>query len=79
LFITDELSEAFEDRVDAVLNAPDTPPGITSDSPTALVLADVLLLALSTLAETSAVEHSHQLNALRLQLLGPGPRRSRRS
>ncbi|MFC4498868.1 MULTISPECIES: MurR/RpiR family transcriptional regulator [Streptomyces] len=72
VFVTDELSEAFEGRVEAVLLAPYTPTGNTSEALTSLVVADVLLLALTTLDETSAVEHAHQLDALRGQLLGPG-------
>ncbi|MGW7362135.1 MurR/RpiR family transcriptional regulator [Streptomyces sp. NPDC054841] len=78
VFVTDELSEAFEDRVDALILAPDTPTGNTNEALTGLLVADVLLLALTTLDETSAVEHAHQLNALREQLLAP-QQRSRRS
>ncbi|WP_405534176.1 MurR/RpiR family transcriptional regulator [Streptomyces sp. NBC_00075] len=76
VFVTDELSEAFEDRVDAVLIAPGTPTGITNEVLTALIVADALLLALTALDETSAVEHSHQLNALRALL--PGEQGNRR-
>ncbi|NNN30187.1 MurR/RpiR family transcriptional regulator [Streptomyces sp. S3(2020)] len=79
VFITDELSEVFADRVEAVLLAPYTPTGNTNESLTGLVVADVLVLALTALDETSAVEHSHQLNALRGQLLGSGEPRHRRS
>ncbi|MEU7242016.1 MurR/RpiR family transcriptional regulator [Streptomyces sparsogenes] len=79
VFVTDALSEAFGDRVDAVLLAPDTPTGNTNEALTGLIVADILLLALTTLDETSAVEHSHQLNALREQLLAPGEQRVRRS
>ncbi|MFI1396331.1 MurR/RpiR family transcriptional regulator [Streptomyces sp. NPDC020681] len=71
VLVTDELADAFEDRVDAVLTAPHTPTGITAESLTGLVVADVLLLALTTLDETRAVESSHQLTALREQLLNP--------
>ncbi|EYT81419.1 MurR/RpiR family transcriptional regulator [Streptomyces sp. NPDC003703] len=77
VFITDELSEAFADRAEAVLLAPYTPTGTTNESLTGLVLADVLVLALTTLDDTSAVEHSHQLNALRDKLLEPGEQRGR--
>ncbi|MPY56278.1 MurR/RpiR family transcriptional regulator [Streptomyces spongiae] len=69
LLVTDELGEEFGDRVDAVLTAPHTPTGITSEALTALVVADVLLLALTTLDETRAVDASHQLTVLREQLL----------
>ncbi|WP_435600138.1 MurR/RpiR family transcriptional regulator [Streptomyces sp. C10-9-1] len=78
VFVTDELSEAFGDRADAVLLAPGTPTGNTNDALTGLLMADTLLLALTTLDETSAVEHSHQLNALREQLLASGEQRNRR-
>ncbi|MEI5522274.1 MurR/RpiR family transcriptional regulator [Streptomyces brasiliscabiei] len=71
VLVTDELGEEFADRVDAVLTAPHTPTGITSDALTALVVADVLLLALTTLDETRAVEASHQLTVLREQLMPP--------
>lgn len=64
-------AEQFGDGVDAVLTAPHTPTGITSEALTALVVADVLLLALTTLAETGAVDASHQLTLLREQLLSP--------
>ncbi|MFE0858154.1 hypothetical protein [Streptomyces mutabilis] len=64
-------AEQFGDRVDAVLTAPHTPTGITSEALTALVVADVLLLALTTLAETGAVDASHRLTLLREQLLSP--------
>ncbi|MGW9433314.1 hypothetical protein ACWHA1_36010, partial [Streptomyces decoyicus] len=50
------------------------PTGITAESLTGLVIADALLLALTTLDETRAVETSHQLTALREQLLPPGVR-----
>lgn len=68
VFITDELREAFEDRVESVLLAPYTPTGNTNESLTGLAVADVLVLALTALDETSAVEHSHQLNTLRSRL-----------
>ncbi|MGW7024853.1 MurR/RpiR family transcriptional regulator [Streptomyces decoyicus] len=74
VFVTDELGHAFEGRVEAVLTAPHTPTGITAESLTGLVIADALLLALTTLDETRAVETSHQLTALREQLLPPGAR-----
>jgi hypothetical protein len=57
--------------VDAVLTAPHTPTGITTEALTALVVADALLLALTALDEARAVETSHQLTALREQLLKP--------
>lgn len=71
VLVTDELGEQFGDRVDAVLTAPHTPTGITSEALTALVVADVLLLSLTTLEEARAVDASHQLTALREQLLPP--------
>ncbi|MEU8844697.1 MurR/RpiR family transcriptional regulator [Streptomyces sp. NPDC048564] len=79
VFVTDELGEVFEDRVDAVLTAPHTPTGNTNEALTGLVVADALVLALTTLDETRAVEHSHQLTALREQLLAqkePRPRKT---
>ncbi|MEU8991819.1 MurR/RpiR family transcriptional regulator [Streptomyces sp. NPDC048558] len=79
VFVTDELGEVFEDRVDAVLIAPHTPTGNTNEALTGLVVADALVLALTTLDETRAVEHSHQLTALREQLLAqkePRPRKT---
>ncbi|MFD9423710.1 MurR/RpiR family transcriptional regulator [Streptomyces sp. NPDC060054] len=69
VLVTDELGEAYADRVEAVLTAPHTPTGITAESLTGLLVADALLLALATLDETRAVESSHQLTALREQLL----------
>ncbi|MFG2588444.1 MurR/RpiR family transcriptional regulator [Streptomyces sp. NPDC048438] len=71
VLVTDELGEAYADRVAAVLTAPHTPTGITAESLTGLLVADALLLALATLDETRAVESSHQLTALREQLLDP--------
>lgn len=71
VLVSDELGGAFADRVDAVLPAPHTPTGITAEPLTGLVVADALLLALDSLDETRSVEHSHQLTALREQLLGP--------
>lgn len=71
VLVTDELGEAYADRVAAVLTAPHTPTGITAESLTGLLVADALLLALATLDETRAVESSHQLTALREQLLNP--------
>ncbi|WP_346180351.1 MurR/RpiR family transcriptional regulator [Streptomyces osmaniensis] len=79
VFVTDELGEVFEDRVDAVLTAPHTPTGNTNEALTGLVLADALVLALTTLDETRAVEHSHQLTALREQLLAQKEPRTRRA
>ncbi|MDQ8705120.1 MurR/RpiR family transcriptional regulator [Streptomyces sp. LHD-70] len=75
VLVTDELAETYGPRVDAVLTAPHTPTGITTEALTALVVADALLLALTTLDETRAVETSHQLTALREQLLGRRERR----
>ena len=63
--------EAYADRVEAVLTAPHTPTGITAESLTGLLVADALLLAPATLDEARAVESSHQLTALREQLLDP--------
>ncbi|MFI7100082.1 MurR/RpiR family transcriptional regulator [Streptomyces sp. NPDC050161] len=74
VFVTDELGETFGGRIEAVLTAPHTPTGITAESLTGLVVADALLLALTTLDETRAVETSHQLTALREQLLAPQPK-----
>lgn len=71
VLVTDELGEAYADRVDAVLTAPHTPTGITAESLTGLLVADALLLALATLDEDRAVGSSHQLTALREQLLDP--------
>ncbi len=71
VLVTDELGETFASRVESVLTAPHTPTGITAESLTGLVVADVLLLALTALDETRAVESSHQLTALREQLLAP--------
>ncbi|MCI4044703.1 MurR/RpiR family transcriptional regulator [Streptomyces sp. TRM75563] len=71
VLVTDELGEAYADRVDAVLTAPHTPTGITAESLTGLLVADALLLALATLDEDRAVDSSHQLTALREKLLDP--------
>jgi DNA-binding MurR/RpiR family transcriptional regulator len=77
VLVTDELGQRYGTHVDAVLTAPHTPTGITAEALTALVVADALLLALTTLDETQAVDTSHQLNALREQLLSPkGNRKS---
>lgn len=76
VLVTDELAERYGERVDAVLTAPHTPTGITAEALTALVVADALLLAMTTLDETRAVETSHQLTVLRDQLLSPpGPKK----
>lgn len=69
VLVTDELAERYGDRVDAVLTAPHTPTGITTEALTALVVADALLLAMTTLDEGLAVSTSHQLTVLREQLL----------
>ncbi|WP_425830784.1 MurR/RpiR family transcriptional regulator [Streptomyces fractus] len=71
VLVTDELAERYGGRVDAVLTAPHTPTGITTEALTALVVADALLLAMTTLEGGLAVETSHQLTVLREQLLGP--------
>ncbi|MGW1881274.1 hypothetical protein [Streptomyces sp. NPDC001970] len=65
------MGEAFADRVEAVPTAPHTPAGITAEPLTGPVIAAVLLLALTALDETRAVESSHQLTAPREQLLDP--------
>ncbi|MFF3491228.1 MurR/RpiR family transcriptional regulator [Streptomyces sp. NPDC002795] len=69
VLVTDELAERYGERVDAVLTAPHTPTGITTEALTALMVSDALLLALTTLDEGIAVETSHQLTVLREQLL----------
>ncbi|MFD8566576.1 MurR/RpiR family transcriptional regulator [Streptomyces sp. NPDC059639] len=74
VLVTDELAETYGSRVDAVLTAPHTPTGITAEALTALVVADALLLAMTTLDEGRAVETSHQLTFLREQLLRPKKR-----
>ncbi|MFI6877616.1 MurR/RpiR family transcriptional regulator [Streptomyces sp. NPDC050400] len=71
VLVTDELAERYGHRVDAVLTAPHTPTGLTAEALTALVVADALLLAMTTLDEDRAVGTSHQLTALREQLLRP--------
>ncbi|MGV9378697.1 MurR/RpiR family transcriptional regulator [Nonomuraea sp. NPDC003707] len=71
VLISDELGGEFAERVDAVLAAPHTPTGITGEPLAGILVADALLLALDSLDEPRSVEHSHQLNALREQLLGP--------
>ncbi|RII20201.1 putative HTH-type transcriptional regulator YbbH [Streptomyces sp. YIM 130001] len=71
VLVTDELAEPYGDRVDAVLTAPHTPTGITTEALTALVVADALLLAMTTLDESRAVQTSHELTTLREQLLKP--------
>ncbi|MGW1991553.1 MurR/RpiR family transcriptional regulator [Embleya sp. NPDC001921] len=76
--VTDELVERLADTADAVLYAPHTPTGITAESLAAIVLSDALLLAVASLDETRSVEHSHQLTALRAQLLEPKEGRPRR-
>ncbi|NEA40968.1 MurR/RpiR family transcriptional regulator [Streptomyces sp. SID11385] len=79
VLVTDELGPAYADRVAAVLTAPHTPTGITAESLPALVVADTLLLALTTLDEERAVDTSHQLNQLREQLVpGTAPSGRRR-
>ncbi|MGW2228092.1 MurR/RpiR family transcriptional regulator [Streptomyces formicae] len=75
VLVTDELAELYGGRVDAVLTAPHTPTGITTEALTALVVADAVLLALTTLDEGRAVDTSHQLTALREQLLASRPRK----
>ncbi|MEU4233465.1 MurR/RpiR family transcriptional regulator [Nonomuraea sp. NPDC026600] len=70
ILISDDLG-SFADRVDAVLAAPHTPTGISAEPLTGIIVADALLLALDSVDETRSVEHSHQLTALREQLLGP--------
>jgi DNA-binding MurR/RpiR family transcriptional regulator len=71
ILVSDELGGAFAGRVDAVLAAPHTPTGISAEPLTGIIVADALLLALDSVDETRSVEHSHQLTALREQLLGP--------
>ncbi|WP_433436928.1 MurR/RpiR family transcriptional regulator [Nonomuraea sp. CA-141351] len=71
VLISDELGGEFAERVDAVLAAPHTPTGITAEPLTGIIVGDALLLALDSLDENRSVEHSHQLNALREQLIGP--------
>ncbi|MET8684278.1 MurR/RpiR family transcriptional regulator [Streptomyces sp. NPDC004732] len=75
VLVTDELAELYGGRVDAVLTAPHTPTGITTEALTALVVADAVLLALTTLDEARAVDTSHQLTALREQLLASRSRK----
>lgn len=79
IFVTDELGDVFGDRVEAVLTAPHTPTGITNEALTGLIVADTLLLALTTLDEVRAVESSHELTALREQLLAQRAARTRRT
>ncbi len=79
VFVTDELGDAFADRVEVVITAPHTPTGITAEGLTGLVVADALLLALTTLDEPRAVDTSHQLTTLREQLLDPRPTPTRRT
>ncbi|MFE0175309.1 MurR/RpiR family transcriptional regulator [Streptomyces sp. NPDC059002] len=75
VLVTDELAELYGGQVDAVLTAPHTPTGITTEALTALVVADAVLLALTALDEARAVDASHQLTALREQLLASRPRK----
>jgi DNA-binding MurR/RpiR family transcriptional regulator len=78
VLVTNNLGDAFEGDIEAVLTAAPSPTHITAESLTGLVVADALLLALTTPDETRAVETSHQLTALREQLLSPKEPRARR-
>lgn len=71
ILVTNKLGDAFEGDIEAVLTASHSPTRITAEALTGLVVADALLLALTTLDEARAVETSHQLTALREQLLPP--------
>ncbi|MEU9794444.1 MurR/RpiR family transcriptional regulator [Streptomyces sparsogenes] len=79
VFVTDELRELLQEQVEAVLTAPHTPTGVTNEALTGLIVADVLVLALSALDENKAIEFSHQLSALREQLLSAREPRTRRT
>lgn len=68
VLLTDEPDSALHNLSDAVILAPHTPTGMTTEALPSIVLSDVLVQALVSVDHEQAVESSHQLTALREQL-----------
>ncbi|WP_434592900.1 MurR/RpiR family transcriptional regulator [Brevibacterium sp. 1718] len=68
VFVTDELGESMRDRTDAVLQVPRTPTGISDESFIALLVADIIIQGIATVAPEAALGASHSLNRLRRRL-----------
>lgn len=70
------LQARLSNRVDASLTAPHTPTGATAEGMPAVVLSDILLLAVAAEHEEDAVESSNLLTSMRQELVIGLDRRS---
>jgi len=68
ILVTDELHERLSSRVDAILTAPHTPTGLTSESLSAILISDVLVQGISAVAPDAALRSSQLLNDVRARL-----------
>ncbi|GAA3062080.1 hypothetical protein GCM10010464_27940 [Pseudonocardia yunnanensis] len=68
ILVTDELVERLADAVSVVLEAPNTPTGLTGEPVSALVVADALAQAVAASDVERTVQASHTLTAVRRQL-----------
>ena len=68
ILVTDELHERLSPRVDAMLTAPHTPTGLTSESLTGILISDVLVQGISAVAPDAALRSSQLLNDIRSRL-----------
>ncbi|HEY4420781.1 MAG TPA: MurR/RpiR family transcriptional regulator [Pseudonocardia sp.] len=68
ILVTDERVERLADAVTVVLEAPNTPTGLTGEPVSALVVADALAQAVAASDVERTVQASHTLTAVRRQL-----------
>lgn len=68
ILVTDELHDRLAPRVNAVLTAPHTPTGLTSEGLTGILVSDVLVQGISAVAPDAALRSSQLLNDIRARL-----------
>lgn len=69
ILVSDELQEELSDEVEVCLHAPHTPTGLTAEALTSLLVADVLVQAVSAVEQTRTVQTKHELTVLRKALV----------
>lgn len=68
VLLTDELSDALRPRVSVILQVPRTPTGISDENFLVLLVSDILIQGITTVAPEAALTASHALTTVRQRL-----------
>ena len=68
IVVTDHMHEKLSQEVSVILRAPLTPTGLTSESLTATLVADILAQGITAVGPDIALRSSHTLNDIRARL-----------